>query len=825
MQVVTPWQAAESPVWWRQNLAWGAGLLAVLLAGSALVSWVAANWPQMAPQARLALVQGALALTVLLAAGLAWRDSRWAGLLTGVAALGVGGLLALLGQIYQTGADRWQLFLLWAALITPWLLLMPSVLLALLWAALLNLSLWLAADGWTTLHRWAWVDDGAMVAACLLVVLNAGLLGLAECLHHRLRDSWRLVRRVLAVAVLGWAFIAVVQGLWLGPRLAAAPGLLAGLAPVAVLYGVYAYGRRDLAVVALSLLAGIGMVGVWWLQMLDSISGVLGLSLLLLVLTLLALRHVMHLWRSTGGSAAGPAAADPDLDRSAMAPWYLTVLRVGAMTPVLLLLGVWVAVSFELDSAADALVAGVLLMLPGLLAERMTIRDLWREVGAVLVVLGLLLCAGGAVLLVDEGGDRVTSLLALTAVGSAAYLFTRQSAVRLVAAMLVLGIGFWLTGPDADAVAWPSDASGIEASQLAWRLWGFLAAGTGLWIWSVRASHRTVWRPLAWALMAMAAGVALLIAQAMPAPAWRWPWFGQAAMFLCALLPGLLLAAGMAAVRPALPAGLRVGAPLACCVAGLGWVNVPVLSVALVWLVLGRLTGGRILQVLSVPLGMLGLLLHYLDMQAGSLLTKAAVLGVTAAWLAALAVCLVVRHRQSVPRSSGVRRRRLPAGVLAGGLLVLGLAQTQVQHYETILSQGRQVVLALAPVDPRSLMQGDYMVLDYAVRRAAHNWLRISTADEQAVSAAGRGWLLLQRDDQGVWQLQGVAATLPPPTPDAVALTFRWRKGRADFGADNWFFAEGQGERFAKAKYGVLRVAADGTALLAGLLDESQQPL
>ncbi|MGB6243074.1 MAG: GDYXXLXY domain-containing protein [Castellaniella sp.] len=819
MQVTTPWQAVENPAWWRQNLAWGIGLLAVILAGSALVSWVAANWPHMVPQTRLLLVQGGLALTVLLAAVLAWRGSRWAGLLTGVAALGTGGLLALVGQIYQTGADSWQLFLAWAALITPWLLLMRAALLALLWVALLNLGLWLYADQGVAPGLWFWTDDGS--GSVSLVLLNAVLLVLAQWLHPHLRDPWCLLRRVLAIAMLGWAFIAAMG--WLGSPQMVGWGLFVGLAPAAVLYGVYGHWRQDLAVAALSLLAGIGVIGAWLIWKLDSLSGLLGISLVLLMLTVLAVRHVVHLRRTLRGPQAAAGTAEPDLD--AAMPWYLTTLRLGALIPALGLLVVWVALSFDLDSAADALGAGVLLMLPGLLIDRVAARAFWREIGAALTVLGLLLCAGGAAWLMEDGGDRATSLVTLTVSGAAAYAISRQFAVRLLAAALVLGLGFWLTAPGNYGFAWPSDSWGGGAPQLSWRLWVLLALGAGLWAWSARAAHRAAWRPLAWALLATAAGVALLLTQAMPAPVREWPGLDQAAMFLCALLPGLLLAAWMAAIRPALPASLRVGAPLACCVAGLGWVDVSALSVALVWLVLGRLTGNRVLQVLSLPLGLAGLLLYYLDVQAGSLTDKAAILGVTAAWLAALAVLLVVRHRRGVAAPASARRRWLPAGVLAGGLLVLGLAQAQVRHYDAILSQGRQVVLTLAPVDPRSLMQGDYMVLNYAVRRAALDWLIGHQEVLQAVDDAGRGWLLLQPDGQGVWQLQTVVAALPPAAPDTVALAFRWRHDGVVFGADNWFFAEGRGEHFAKAQYGALRVAADGTALLAGLLDERLQAL
>ncbi len=159
-------------------------------------------------------------------------------------------------------------------------------------------------------------------------------------------------------------------------------------------------------------------------------------------------------------------------------------------------------------------------------------------------------------------------------------------------------------------------------------------------------------------------------------------------------------------------------------------------------------------------------------------------------------------------------------------MLALGAVQARVHHYETILSQGRPVVLALAPVDPRSLMQGDYMALDYAVRRQAEDWLREREPVRAALEASGRGWLLLRPDGEGVWRLAAVTAGAPEVLAgDAVALAFRWRDHGMDWGARSWFFPEGQGERYARARYGALRVAADGAALLAGLLDEERAPL
>ncbi|EJS88355.1 hypothetical protein AAUPMB_10280 [Pasteurella multocida subsp. multocida str. Anand1_buffalo] len=38
-----------------------------------------------------------------------------------------------------------------------------------------------------------------------------------------------------------------------------------------------------------------------------------------------------------------------------------------------------------------------------------------------------------------------------------------------------------------------------------------------------------------------------------------------------------------------------------------------------------------------------------------------------------------------------------------------------IHKYEDILTNGESIILKTAPVDPRSLMQGDYMTLNYEI--------------------------------------------------------------------------------------------------------------
>lgn len=85
----------------------------------AVLFFVAYNWAEMGRWARFCLVQIALVAAIGIAS---WGNSpptlRRVALTS--ASLLVGVLLALFGQVYQTGADTWQLFFTWAVLTLPW---------------------------------------------------------------------------------------------------------------------------------------------------------------------------------------------------------------------------------------------------------------------------------------------------------------------------------------------------------------------------------------------------------------------------------------------------------------------------------------------------------------------------------------------------------------------------------------------------------------------------------------------------------------------------------------------------------------------------------
>ncbi|MFG6467832.1 DUF2157 domain-containing protein [Roseateles sp. BYS87W] len=129
--------------------------LAVALVGLGLILAVAANWAAWPRSVQFAVLQGAVAAGVVgLVALPRWRMpwGLWC-------LLSTGGLLAFFGQTYQTGADPWQLFALWAALCVPLALGVRADTVWCVWTlvALTGVALWMTAQGRHS--GWSDADD------------------------------------------------------------------------------------------------------------------------------------------------------------------------------------------------------------------------------------------------------------------------------------------------------------------------------------------------------------------------------------------------------------------------------------------------------------------------------------------------------------------------------------------------------------------------------------------------------------------------------------------------------------------------------------------
>jgi uncharacterized membrane protein len=181
----------------------GAGIAGV---GAGVLFFVAANWQDYGVIGRFVLLQCAFVACVVAA----WLRPPPHVLGNGalvMATLLVGGLLALFGQTYQTGADVFELFLAWSALALPLAFAARSGAVWAVWWVVLNVGLalycgWLGPDHFL----WSWIDRRTISKPLVLLVpLLVNFAGAAFFLRmHREGDTreaprW-LVRLLTAIA-------------------------------------------------------------------------------------------------------------------------------------------------------------------------------------------------------------------------------------------------------------------------------------------------------------------------------------------------------------------------------------------------------------------------------------------------------------------------------------------------------------------------------------------------------------------------------------------------------------------------------------------------
>lgn len=148
--------------------------------------------------------------------------------------------------------------------------------------------------------------------------------------------------------------------------------------------------------------------------------------------------------------------------------------------------------------------------------------------------------------------------------------------------------------------------------------------------------------------------------------------------------------------------------------------------------------------------------------------------------------------------------------IIVNLILLLGYFNWSVYQKEQTLKDGQLVLLQLAPVDPRSLMQGDYMRLNY----------KEASSDLPDKQTDTRGYAILRTDSNQVGEIVRLQNTLEPVNDNELVIKYKRINRRLFLGAESFFFEEGQDTLYQKAVYGGLKVDDKGQSLLVGLYDE-----
>ena len=170
--------------------------------------------------------------------------------------------------------------------------------------------------------------------------------------------------------------------------------------------------------------------------------------------------------------------------------------------------------------------------------------------------------------------------------------------------------------------------------------------------------------------------------------------------------------------------------------------------------------------------------------------------------------------------------------ILAVLVLFLGGYALAAHRMETVLAEGKTILLALAPVDPRAPLMGDYMALRYVVnddirkalhaqRNAQENALNEKTANTHKEKSNAEGFAVLRITDAPVPQTATFVRLHDgsPLQDDEFLLAYRLRGYEVTSAAPAFYFQEGTARQYAAAKFGMFKLAVEGKTLLVGLVD------
>ena len=270
------------------------------LALSGVVYFFAYNWAQIPPIAKFVGIQIGVVALVGTACRFGLTRTNGQVLLVGASVL-VGVFLAVFGQVYQTGADAYELFTAWSVLILGWCVISNFAPQWALWLAVTNfaLGLWWGQAVLPT-------EEMAMLINGYLALLNGAALAVREW-GTRHGIDWlapRWTRVLLALVTLYALLVSAVTMILVDDTTTSmiVTGII-GLIGHVVFYAVYRYVLRDAWTVSATVLSGCLILVAGAYRMLDSVFGDttaptwLGVGLATLVIFATAMMHLRSIAR------------------------------------------------------------------------------------------------------------------------------------------------------------------------------------------------------------------------------------------------------------------------------------------------------------------------------------------------------------------------------------------------------------------------------------------------------------------------------------------------------------------------------------------------
>ncbi|MBF1254572.1 MAG: GDYXXLXY domain-containing protein [Haemophilus sp.] len=864
-------------------------LLTVGFLTSGVVTLIAANLDYFSDLAKIYGLQTLLVVTVILGIYCFIRESRrqateklkWKTYsIFFVVSVLIGGLFALVGQTYQTGADVWQLFAVWTLCQLPFLLLFPNVASALLFAATANVAFYL------------FNEQNSHNSMCYAVLINAGLLVISELFSKTFHDQyWRILPKVFLVLTFVSLFgLIVIYDMYFYAyawgELGRSPlsSLIIAIPALIALYVYHKY-RFDFINLIISVIALLGAYCFLASLLIRGLEEGVVLGLIGFTFTVMEINWLVKRYKR-------------EYPNSKKFHWAISILWMIALLIALVTIGVWLFFSLGLDESS-AFIVGILLF--GI-AWSITLNKDKNEYTTILAGLFFLIANSflGFYLLVkfddfflllgyefseDSNFGIFISALIFTVIIIVSYKLMPNSLVRilLVTQLLV----YW-------QISYNLYFHNYSLNNAWFNTWFNntwfnkiqLLSSIVLFYWVMRPnqSARIHLKPIVWGIVLFSLWISVpsymvpsymafplvdyglidtdVSSDVMPADAMSidnvlqvlsgqfWSHFqfdvSHILYLLVCALPLIVYALMNKHSESKHTEAVLI--LLVLTLFALGFVGIPVILYLTALLLLVYWTDSRAFFGLLVFAFVVYLGGFYYQLSI-PLLYKGVLL-VSFAVIFAI-VTLFLHARYKAPSQSAVENHSVFKALiwLVGVFVItlLGAVNYKVQQFEDVLATGKPVVLKIAPVDPRSLMQGDYMVLNYAILSEfqqsqflpeSNESLETSesidageanetTGIDESSPSGKKAYILVHLDKNHVATFCEKQSEIPTDfkhcTPN-VYLPIRYKGWFPELPSQDYFFAEGKGEYYAQAEYAEYRFK-DGILLLARLLDKDLKGL
>ena len=838
-------------------------LLTVGFLTSGVVTLIAANLDYFSDLAKIYGLQTLLVVTVILGLYCFIRESRrqakeklkWKTYsIFFVVSVLIGGLFALVGQTYQTGADLWQLFAVWTLCQLPFLLLFPNVASALLFATTTNVTFYL------------FNEQNSYNSMGYAVLINTGFLVVSELFSKTFHDQhWRILPKVFLVLTFASLFgLTVIYDVYFhayawGELGRSSLSSLQIAIPSLVAFYIYQKYRFDFINLIISVVAFLGAYCFWGSEFIQAFEDGLVLGLIGFIFTVMAINWLVKLYKRE----------HPNNKKS---HWATSILWVIALLIAVVTIGAWLFFSLGLDESSTLIIGIILFGIAWLL----TLNKDKNEYTTILAGLFFLIANSflGFYLLVkfdnlflllgyefseDSNLGIFISTLIFSVIIIVSYKLMPNSLVRIL--LVIQLLVYWQISYDIYFHSYSLNNTWFNKIQL------LSSIGFFYWIMRPHQSERIHLKPIAWGMVLFSLWSSLPsymmlplvdyglidtdvssdvmlsdamslnnILQVLSGRFWSHFQFdvNHILYLLICVLP-LIVYALMNKHSKAKHIEV-VLILLALSLFALGFIGLPVILYLTALLLLIYWTDSRAFFGLLVLAFIVYLGGFYYQLSI-PLLYKGVLLVSFAVIFAIVALFLHARYKS--PSQSAVENYpvfKAPIGLVGVFLIaLLGAVNYKVQQFEDVLATGKPVVLKIAPADPRSLMQGDYMVLNYAILSelqqsqfsSESNESNETTGIDELSPSGKKAYILVHLDKNHVATLCEAQSEIPTDfkhcTPN-VYLPIRYRGWSPELPSQDYFFAEGKGEYYAQSEYAEYRFK-DGILLLARLLDKDLKGL